>query len=362
MEVFKVGGCVRDALLGKEVKDIDYVVVGAHPQMLLKAGFKQVGADFPVFLHPETGDEYALARTERKVGKGYNGFAVNIDQVTLEEDLGRRDLTINAMALDPEGKLIDPYKGEADLTNKTFRHVSDAFAEDPVRVLRVLRFHARYGQEWRIAPETWALMQKMTDDGLLDELTPERIYKEVSRGLMEPHPHLMLDGMAKLGVAGRNGFEPYAGLPSRDNKALQIAVEEGFGLEVRFVLAFGLHKYKKLPYVPQIARTVEVLYTRYHQVLNTGYAFRSNPSARILTYLASFSGALKQGDGFAQVCELLQAQGSHLPPLLKQAQVVLKTLDNARIIKDKPASQSAAQAIEQAQESALQGYLAALAC
>lgn len=362
MEVFKVGGCVRDALLGKEVNDIDYVVVGAHPQMLLQAGFKQVGADFPVFLHPETGDEYALARTERKVGKGYNGFAVNIDQVTLEEDLSRRDLTINAIAMDDEGNLIDPYEGRQDLTDKIFRHVSDAFVEDPVRVLRVLRFQARYGQEWLIAPETWALMQKMVNEGLLDELTPERIYKEISRGLMEPYPHLMLDAMARLGLAARNGFEPYAGLPSRDDKALQVAVEEGFGLEVRFLLAFGLHKYKKLPFAPQLPRSVEVLYTRYHQVVNTGYAFRADPGARLLSYLASISGALKQGDGFTQLCELLRAQGSHLPPLLKQAQVVLKALDNAHIVKAKPASQSAAQAIEQAQESALQGYLAALGC
>lgn len=353
MEIFQVGGCVRDTLLGCEVKDQDYVVVGAKPAEMLALGYKQVGADFPVFLHPVSGEEYALARTERKTAKGYNGFAVNIDQVTLVEDLARRDLTINAIAMDAAGELTDPYGGQADLSAKVFRHVSEAFAEDPVRVLRVLRFHARYGQAWSIAPQTWALMQEMVAGGLLDELTQERIFKEVSRGLMEPHPELMLDGMGKLGLAGRKGFKSYAGLACRNDRALQVACEQGFGLEVRFVLAFGLEQYRDLQFARQIPRSVETLYSRYHQVTRSGLAFRAAPDATQMGYLAGYAGVLKQGPAFEQLCELLASLGSPLPSALKQAREVLKTIDNAEVMQRKDPAQPAAQAIWNAQVQAL---------
>lgn len=211
MKTYLVGGAVRDALMGKEPKDRDYVVVGSTPEEMLAAGFTQVGADFPVFLHPVTGDEYALARTERKVGKGYNGFKTDSSPtVTLKEDLARRDLTVNAMALPADGAwrygksdwdgtvstvdLVDPFNGLADLRRGVLRHVTDeGFVEDPVRVLRGARFMARFGPDWTVADETLHLMRKMVARGMLDELTPERVWKEMSRALTEAHPRLFFD-------------------------------------------------------------------------------------------------------------------------------------------------------------------------
>ncbi len=185
MKVYLVGGVVRDELLGRSVKDRDYVVCGATPEEMLSLGYKQVGCDFPVFLHPDSGEEYALARTERKSGKGYQGFVTNFDpSITLEDDLRRRDLTINAMAKDLEtGELIDPFNGRADLYNRTLRHVSPAFAEDPLRVLRVARFRARYG--FKLAPSTLELMQRLVQTGELNDLTPERVWTEMEKGFSE---------------------------------------------------------------------------------------------------------------------------------------------------------------------------------
>lgn len=181
MEVFIVGGAVRDGLLGKVPKDIDYVVVGATPDEMLAAGFSQVGADFPVFLHPETGDEYALARTERKVGEGYHGFAVTADpSTTLADDLSRRDLTINAMAQAADGSIVDPFNGQQDLLDGVLRHVSPAFAEDPLRVIRLARFYARY-KSFRIANETWALCSEVVERGDLNSLPHERFWAELAK-------------------------------------------------------------------------------------------------------------------------------------------------------------------------------------
>lgn len=192
MKVFLVGGAVRDELLQRPIKDKDYVVVGATPDEMLALGFEQVGADFPVFLHPETREEYALARTERKVGSGYHGFVTDFNpSTTLEDDLRRRDLTINAMAKDLEtGEIIDPFNGQQDLLDKTLRHVSEAFAEDPVRVLRVARFRARYG--FKIAPETMALMTRLVMSGELNHLTPERVWLELEKAFSEPIPVLFI--------------------------------------------------------------------------------------------------------------------------------------------------------------------------
>lgn len=190
MKIYLVGGAVRDQLLGREVKERDYVVVGATVPEMLKLGYRQVGKDFPVFLHPVTQEEYALARTERKVGRGYTGFTFDASPaVTLEEDLIRRDLTINAMAQAPDGALIDPYHGQDDLTRRLLRHVSDAFIEDPVRILRVGRFAARFaGLGFKVAPETNALMQTMVQSGEVDALVAERVWKELERALGEDHP------------------------------------------------------------------------------------------------------------------------------------------------------------------------------
>ncbi|SEQ66864.1 tRNA nucleotidyltransferase (CCA-adding enzyme) [Azotobacter beijerinckii] len=202
MQIYKVGGAVRDRLLGRAISEVDWVVVGASAEALQAKGFRPVGADFPVFLHPETGEEYALARTERKSGHGYGGFTFYASpEVTLEEDLLRRDLTINAMAEDAEGRLIDPYGGRRDLEARLLRHVSPAFAEDPLRVLRVARFAARYAPlGFRIAPETLALMRRLAESGELQALTAERSWKEISRALMEPRPDMFIQVLRDCGA------------------------------------------------------------------------------------------------------------------------------------------------------------------
>ena len=197
---YVVGGAVRDALLGRTVNDRDWVVVGATAQQMLDAGFRAVGRDFPVFLHPHTQEEYALARTERKSAPGYRGFVVHADpSVTLEDDLSRRDLTINAMARAGDGTLIDPFGGAADLRARVLRHVSPAFAEDPVRILRVARFAARFA-DFRLAPETLALMRAMVDAGEADALVAERVWQELARGLMEPKPSRMFELLRECGA------------------------------------------------------------------------------------------------------------------------------------------------------------------
>lgn len=200
MQTYLVGGAVRDELLGLIVKDKDYVVVGSTPEEMIAAGFKPVGKDFPVFLHPKNHDEYALARTERKTARGYKGFVVHAEpHVTLEEDLARRDLTINAMAKDIHGTLIDPYHGCKDLQVKILRHVSPAFAEDPVRILRIARFAARY-TDFTIAPETQQLMQHMVTEGEVDALVAERVWQEIAKGLMETKPSRMFEVLRECGA------------------------------------------------------------------------------------------------------------------------------------------------------------------
>ena len=202
MEIYLVGGAVRDELLGYPVAERDWVVVGARPEDLLDQGYQQVGKDFPVFLHPESKDEYALARTERKSGHGYTGFAVHCDPaVTLEEDLLRRDLTVNAMARDGVGNIIDPYGGQADLAARTLRHVSDAFVEDPLRVLRTARFAARYAHlDFAVAPETIALMADIVSQGELAHLPAERIWVEIERALGERNPEVFIQVLRDCGA------------------------------------------------------------------------------------------------------------------------------------------------------------------
>jgi tRNA nucleotidyltransferase (CCA-adding enzyme) len=203
MQVYEVGGAVRDALLGRPVHDRDWVVVGATPQTLVDAGYLPVGKDFPVFLHPQTREEYALARTERKTAPGYRGFRVHADaDVTLEEDLARRDLTINAIARAPDGTLIDPFGGQRDLADRVLRHVTDAFREDPVRILRLARFAARLS-DFQIAPETLALMRQMVADGEVDALVAERVWQEIARGLSEVRPSRMFEVLREGGALAR---------------------------------------------------------------------------------------------------------------------------------------------------------------
>ncbi len=203
MKSYVVGGAVRDGLLGLPVQDRDHVVVGATPEDMLARGFKPVGKDFPVFLHPDSHEEYALARTERKTAPGYKGFVFHAEpDVTLEEDLARRDLTINAIAQDESGALVDPFGGQADLAVRLLRHVGPAFAEDPVRVLRVARFAARF-PDFHVAEETLALMRLMTDNGEVDHLVPERVWQELSRGLMETRPSRMLEVLHACGALAK---------------------------------------------------------------------------------------------------------------------------------------------------------------
>ncbi|OAL83840.1 multifunctional CCA tRNA nucleotidyl transferase/2'3'-cyclic phosphodiesterase/2'nucleotidase/phosphatase [Acinetobacter sp. SFD] len=259
MQVYLVGGAVRDHLLGHPYHEKDYVVVGATPAQMLELGYQPVGKDFPVFLHPQTKEEYALARTERKSGHGYHGFEFHTDvSVTLEQDLIRRDLTINAMAMDESGQIYDPYGGQQDLENRILRHVSDAFVEDPLRVLRIARFAARYTSAgFVIADETMALMQRLTESGELNALIPERVWKETSRALSERHADVYFEVLrqcgalkvlfpeidALYGIPQRPEYHPEIDCGIHTMMSLQQACRQNYSLDVRFaVLVHDLGK------------------------------------------------------------------------------------------------------------------------
>lgn len=235
MRIYRVGGSVRDELLGRPVKDRDWVVVGATPEQMVEHGYRPVGRDFPVFLHPRTHEEYALARTERKIARGYRGFVVHCaPEVTLEEDLQRRDLTINAMARDESGALIDPCGGAADLAAGTLRHVSRAFVEDPVRILRLARFAARF-PGFRVAAETMDLMRAMVRAGEVDALVAERVWQEFSTGLLEAAPTRMFEVLIECGALARllpELSDEWTSLP-RD-RLLEACSDGGLGLSDRY--------------------------------------------------------------------------------------------------------------------------------
>ncbi len=249
MQRYLVGGAVRDALLGLPVKERDWVVVGTTPEEMVAAGYRPVGKDFPVFLHPQTKEEVALARTERKSGRGYHGFQFHTGpEVTLEDDLWRRDLTVNAMAQDDDGHLVDPHGGRRDLDARLLRHVSPAFAEDPVRVLRIARFAARFAPlGFRVADETMALMRTMVEAGEADHLVAERVWKETERALMEPRPAVFFEVLHACGALARVMPEIAAlsGVPQRADYHPEVdtlvhtlmcvtaAERAGHGLEVR---------------------------------------------------------------------------------------------------------------------------------
>ena len=259
MKIYRVGGAVRDKLLNYPSDENDWVVIGATPQKMIDLGFVPVGSDFPVFIKPDTGEEYALARTERKSGHGYQGFTFHAaEDVSLEEDLVRRDLTINAMAEDPDGSLIDPYGGQRDLSDKLLRHVSDAFTEDPLRVLRVARFAARYHHlGFTVAPETLALMSSITASGELDYLVAERVWKETERALCERSPDIYIENLRQcgalkalfpevdclFGVAQRADYHPEIDTGIHILMALQQSVKLSDSSAVRFsVLVHDLGK------------------------------------------------------------------------------------------------------------------------
>jgi tRNA nucleotidyltransferase (CCA-adding enzyme) len=273
MKIYAVGGAVRDGLLGMPVTDRDYVVVGATPAEMVKLGYKPVGKDFPVFLHPKTKEEYALARTERKTARGYHGFEFHAaPDVTLEEDLARRDLTINAIAQDADGKIIDPFGGAADLQARILRHVGTAFAEDPVRILRVARFAARFG--FAIAPATLQLMREMVVHGEAGALVAERVWQELARGLMERCPSRMFRVLAECGasavvlpelaalMAGAAGERRLAALDAAAARCLALAAR--FALVAMYAEERAIELLCERLRVPQDSRELALLAARYH--------------------------------------------------------------------------------------------------
>jgi tRNA nucleotidyltransferase (CCA-adding enzyme) len=323
MQVYLVGGAVRDRLLGREVKERDWVVVGARPEELERQGFVPVGRDFPVFLHPETKEEHALARLERKVGPGYRGFTTEFSPtVTLEDDLRRRDLTINAMAEDGSGRVIDPYGGLRDLEARLLRHVSEAFAEDPVRILRVARFAARYAPlGFTVADETRALMRRMVEAGEANALVSERVWAETEKALGEPRPDVFISVLRDcgalavvypeldvlFGVPQPEKWHPEIDTGVHQLMALREAVKLGGGIDARFAvlmhdLGKGLTPADKLPShhghedagvalieqlcarlrVPNHLRELAVITSRYHTHVHRALELRPDTVVKTL--------------------------------------------------------------------------------
>ncbi|QLG89680.1 multifunctional CCA addition/repair protein [Chitinibacter bivalviorum] len=347
MQIYRVGGAVRDQLLGLPIKDIDWVVVGATAEQMLSQGYQAVGKDFPVFLHPHTHQEYALARTERKDGHGYTGFVVHASpDVTLEEDLLRRDLTINAMAQGDDGVIIDPFNGQADLAAKVLRHVSPAFSEDPVRILRLARFAARFG--FSTAPETMALMQQMVADGEVDHLVPERVWQEITKGLMEEKPSLMFAALRESGALARIAPEIDAlwGVPQRADYhpevdtglhtmlVLDYAAAQGWPLATRFAALCHdlgkaktpadvlprhiMHEARGVPVVealclrlrvPAECRDLAVMTCREHTLVHTAEQLRAETVLKLLIRCDAF----RRPERFAQMLDacLADARGRY---------------------------------------------------
>ncbi len=339
MKTYVVGGAVRDELLGRPVADRDWVVVGANPGALLALGYKPVGRDFPVFLHPDTREEYALARTERKTGRGYHGFTFHAaPDVTLEADLARRDLTINAMARAADGTLVDPFAGRADLEARVLRHVGPAFVEDPVRILRVARFAARF-PEFTVAHETLALMQTMVANGEVDHLVPERVWQELAKGLLEARPARLFEvlrqcgALARLlpevdrlfGVPQRADFHPEVDTGVHTLMVVDAAAQRGFGLAVRFAalthdLGKGSTPADLLPRhhghearsvelagqlcrrlkVPNDCRDLALLAARWHGDIHRGAELRPATVVRLLEQ----TDALRRPERFEQLLQV----------------------------------------------------------
>ena len=405
MKIYEVGGSVRDALLGLQSQDRDYVVVGATPEQMVALGYRPVGADFPVFLHPDTHAEYALARTERKTAPGYQGFVFHTSaDVTLEEDLARRDFTINAIARDADGTLIDPHHGVADIESRLLRHVSDAFVEDPVRVLRGARLKARFADlGFQIAPETKALMQKITHSGELDHLVPERVWQEISRGLMEAKPSAMFGVLRDCGALGKILPEIYRlfGVPQHAKSHPEIdtgihimmvidyAAKQNTSLPIRFAalvhdLGKGVTLPEKLPHhpgheekgaalvqvlcerlrVPNDCRDLGVLCARWHGEVHNA----ASPSAERLLALFDGTDALRRPARFndlitACACDhhgRLGFNDEPYPPVqyLLAALTNLQSIDQAAIAKSAATAAGISNAIQQAKLVALDAYIA----
>jgi len=306
MKMYTVGGAVRDALLGLPVKDHDHVVVGATPEQMLRKGFRPVGKDFPVFLHPQTQEEYALARTERKTAPGYRGFVFHAaPDVTLEDDLVRRDLTINAIARDEDGRLTDPFGGVDDLHNKVFRHVSEAFGEDPVRILRLARFAARFG-DFTVAPATMELMRSMVANGEVDALVAERVWQEVAKGLMEAQPSRMLAVLQDCGALPR--ILPELTVNDHLLQVIDRAAADGQELCVRFaVLMLGvpvaqINALGERLRVPNDCRELAVMVSREQAVIDNALAL----NAEDLVRLCERCDGLRKPQRFVQLLQAVE--------------------------------------------------------
>ena len=398
METYVVGGAVRDRLLGLPVQDRDHVVVGATPEDMLARGFKPVGKDFPVFLHPDSHEEYALARTERKTAPGYKGFVFHAaPDVTLEADLARRDLTINAIAQDESGALVDPFGGQADLAVRLLRHVGPAFAEDPVRVLRVARFAARF-PDFHVAEETLALMRLMADNGEVDHLVPERVWQELSRGLMEARPSRMLDvlhacgALAKVlpererlfGVPQPAEHHPEVDTGAHILRVVDQAAVRHFPLPVRFAallhdLGKGATPHAEWPHhhgheatgaalaeavserlrAPADCRDLAVLAAREHGVIHDAASLRPATVVRLLERV----DALRRPERFGQLLEACECDFRGRPgwedrpwpagSILRSALVAVQALDAGAIAAATADKAQIAQRVHEARVAAL---------
>jgi tRNA nucleotidyltransferase (CCA-adding enzyme) len=353
MDIFTVGGAVRDKLLGLTPKDRDYVVVGGSAQAMLDAGYLQVGADFPVFLHPESQDEYALARVERKTAVGYHGFAVYTAGVTLEEDLSRRDLSINAMAMDDAGNVIDPYGGQHDLAAKVLRHVSEAFAEDPLRVLRLARFQARFGPSWTVAADTMALMQSMVVNGELDALTRERVWVEFEKGFGEPHPQLMLQVLRELGLFDRPGFAEYAHFGTCDLAELAYAAEQGAALPVRVAMTLCRDWTREEIKASRIPSDIREAAQALHRVKVAGVEHFVDWTAGAKLALLESLDVLRRPACFDTVCQTLALRHPEVSLALLLARAQLRDIDQGAVVKGLTLPADIKAAIRQARIAAL---------
>ena len=350
MKIYAVGGCVRDELLGRPVVDRDYVVVGATPEEMVKLGYKPVGADFPVFLHPETHEEYALARTERKTAPGYRGFVFHASpDVTLEQDLRRRDLTINAMARSADGTLIDPCGGERDLRAGILRHVSAAFSEDPVRILRVARFVARFA--FSVAPETLALMRSMVAIGEADALVAERVWQEIARGLMEAEPSRMVRTLRACGALERvapelDGTVHAPGVLERLEVRLDLAAKRRAPLAARFAVLTqdlapeAIARLASRLNAPAEPRQIAQLAARERDAV----ARVQERDAQSLLEIVERSDALRRPERLEQMLTALECAALIQKPedypsgmLVRGALAVVRTVDAAAIARENPA-------------------------
>jgi tRNA nucleotidyltransferase (CCA-adding enzyme) len=364
MKIYQVGGSVRDELLNLPVSDRDYVVVGATPDELIAQGYKPVGRDFPVFLHPDTHEEYALARTERKTAPGYQGFVFHTDAgVTLEDDLARRDFTVNAMARGEDGVIVDPYQGQADLKAGVLRHVGAAFIEDPVRILRCARFAARFG--FSVAPETMALMRRMTEDGEVDALVPERVWQEVARGLMEKNPVRMFDVLDQCGALARVMPEAMPWNAQGANMlALAKAAQLDLSLPVRFAAFAGAFEEARLQAlcervrVPSDCRDLALIHARNAQA----FARAAQLDAAGLAELVQRCDGLRQPARFLSLAAVahVYAEGArgeaNYRGAVKRLQTALdaaRGLDAGAIARTQPNPQAIAQALQAARIEAI---------